>query len=177
MVKKKDNFKSWCQDRDTVGKIASDLMQKEADDATALELSRGMTKDYMDNLFDVIADGKNAYDEDFFVVVLTKRERVLANVVRNFFFYRKSCPTPNYDQAVYSYTKNDDCVDLVWVVPDRQSSFRMRHNALSIPADQRELLNNVLDFFDGTLARRAKELNNEDVLGSDLILFPIDEGN
>ena len=40
---------------------------------------------------------------DFYIVVLFKKERILKNVVRQYFFYRQSFPTPEYDQSVYKF--------------------------------------------------------------------------
>lgn len=156
--------------RETVGKIATDLMQKEPETTCPDELANEMTKPYMDELFKTVEDGKDKIAGDFFAIVLTKRERLLQNVIRNYFFYRQSCPTPEHDQAVYRYNRKDDSVDFLWVIPSPAACNVMKDNALDIPEDQRDLFKFVLDFSDGTLAKKAKKLNNEDVVDGSVIL-------
>lgn len=155
---------------ETVGKIASDLMQKELETTCPVEQAHEMTKPYMDELFITVEAGKKDNYGDFFVVVLTKRERLLKNVIRNYFFYRQSCPTPEHDQAVYQYSRKDDAIDFLWVIPSKSACDVMKENALDIPEDQRDLFQFVLDFSDGSLAKKAKKLNNEDVLDGSAIL-------
>ncbi len=83
------------------------------------------------------------------------------NVIRNFFMGRKSCPTPEYDQAVYKYNRANEHVEFMWVVPAKDVCMEMSNNPLEVPLADKELLAFVLDFTDGTLFRLAKKLNGE----------------
>lgn len=148
--------------RDTVGKIASDLKKKETDNThTPIDQMREQLTDYEKNLFECVEENKDNYSHDFYIVVLTKKERLMDNVLRNFFFARESCPTPGFDQAVYKYWKNDDYLDFLWVIPSKDTCEFMADYCLVIPDDQKDLLKFVLDFNDGTLLNRAKILNKE----------------
>ncbi len=158
------------QKRKTVGEISLDLMSKQPETTCVDELSNEMTKPYMDELFQSVEAGKKQRGGDFFAVVLTKRERLMLNVIRNYFFHRHSCPTPTYDQAVYRYNRKDDSIDFLWVIPSRAACNVMKENALDIPENQRNLFQFVLDFSDGSLAKKAKNLNNENVLDGSVIL-------
>lgn len=150
--------------RKTVGKIATDLKKNEKYNThSPKEQMREQLKDYDENLYKCLHEGKKALDGDFFVVVITKKERILDNVLRNYFLYRCTCPTPEWDQAVYKYHRQSDHIEFLWVVPSKDTCNYMIDNAITIDKDQRELLNFVLDFNDGTLLQRAKNLNSEGV--------------
>jgi len=145
----------------TVGAVAHELMQKEPDSRDPIELQREMQKDYEDNIYECIDRHKKIYDDNFFVIVLTKKERLMNNVLRNYFLATKSCPSPTYDQAVYRYEKSDDALSFMWVIPSKDTCKLFVQNSLIVDPKERELLKFVLDFEDGTLLKWAKRLNNE----------------
>lgn len=147
--------------KDTVGKIASDLMQKEAPTRDPIELQREMHKDYVTHIHDAIFRGKQDFSGDFYIVVVTKKERLMENVIRNYFFPRRSCPTPEWDQTVYRYKRADDLIEFLWVVPSKDTCQLFKQNALQITPEEKELLGFVMDFTDGTLFKLAKKLNRE----------------
>jgi hypothetical protein len=150
--------------RDTVGKAASDLIIKQVDDQhSAVEQMQEQLAEYDANLLQCYNAGKLSWGTDFYIVVLTKKERILKNVLRNYFFSRSSCPTPEWDQTVYKYTKADDSLEFLWVIPSKDTCEFMYHNALQIPAEERMLLMFVLSFLDGSLLRKAKQLNGEQI--------------
>ncbi len=145
----------------TVGQLSSELLSKNTIETHSYEEQmRENLTDYEKNIEQCIKDNINKYD-DFYIVVLTKKERVMKNVIRNYFLARSTCPTPNYDQIVYKYRKEDDTISLIWVIPDRKISKYMRANSTEVDPSQYELLSNILKFADGSLYRLSKELNNE----------------
>lgn len=148
--------------KDTVGKLSLDL-QKTAHEYnhSAEEQMREQLSDYENHINQCIDRCKQEYDGDFYIVVLTKKERLLKNVIRNYFMGRKSCPTPEYDQAVYRFNRLQGTVEFMWVVPAKDICQHMIENALELPKEERALLEFVIDFTDGTLLRRAKALNHE----------------
>lgn len=156
--------------RETAGKIATDLMQKELETTCPVEQGNEMTKSYVKELERTLKDGTSALSGDFFIVVLTKKERLLQNIIRNYFFYRCTCPTPDYDQAVYHYEKEGGRVDLLWVIPTRNICFELKDNATTLSNEYKILLGFVLDFADGTLYKKACILNNEDTLEGGIVL-------
>ena len=105
--------------------------------------------------------GRKELGSDFYVVVITKKERLMPNVIRNYFSFRRSCPTPTYDQAVYHCEKGSDGLRFMWVIPARDICYELVNDALTIPDEHRDLLKFVLDYNDGTLLRIAKERNGE----------------
>jgi len=163
--------------RDKMGKLAQEAQQKDTDSLNAQELGAEMTKNYMAELFKTYQEGEKIYKGDFFLVVLTKRERAMVNVLRNFFLHRSSCPTPNYDQAVYHYQKKEDRMVLLWVIPDREFCFYIKDNILGLSKELKDLSQFVFDFDDGTLMTMAKKLNNEDVLEGGITMQILKEGS
>jgi len=152
--------------RETVGKISSDLLLQEAPTKDPIELEREMHTDYEKNVWDCVQRCiKEFPHSDFFVIVVTKKERLMQNVIRNYFFGRQSCPTPEYDQTVYRYTAAGD-LEFLWVVPSKDTCELMRENALMIAPEEKELLRFVLEFYDGTLLKISKKYNKEAALSN-----------
>ena len=156
--------------RDTVGKISNDLIIKSADNThSAHEQMQECLTDYDANINQCIIDHKLKFTGDFYIVVITKKERLMDNVLRNYFTARLSCPTPDYDQTVYKYTRKDDAIEFMWVIPSKDACITLKDNFLLIPSEERELLKFVLDFSDGTLFELAKKLNGEESLLSPML--------
>ena len=150
----------------TVGAVAREFLLKAAQEKhqkSPIELEREMHSDYEWNLHQCVESSKKTYDGDFFAIVITKKEPLMQNVLRNYFFARSSCPTPDYDQAVYHYHRASDHLEFLWVIPSRDTSHLLRENALLVAPEERELLRFVLDFSDGSLALLSKKLNGEKI--------------
>lgn len=151
--------------RDTVGKYSLDLLQKEPDSRDPVELEREMHKEYEQNIFECIERCTKEFNTPigswFYIVVITKREPLMPNVLRHYFFGRKSCPTPDYDQAVYAYDPHENRIDFLWVIPSRDAAHHLKENALTVADEERDLLKFVMLFADGTLYEMAKKLNGE----------------
>jgi hypothetical protein len=147
--------------RDTVGKIAVDLMKQDAPTLDPIEIQREVHKEYEKNVFECINTHKSLFAGDFFVEVITKKERLLQNVLRNYYFATQACPSPTYDQTLYHYHRSSDYIEFLWVIPAKDICEMLTLNALDVVESERDLLNFVLEFNDGTLLRKAKKLNNE----------------
>lgn len=150
------------QKREKVGKISTDLLQKK-EPIIPSEQAAAMLTDWDKNMLEAINAGLKKYHHDFYIVVETKKERLMQNIIRNFFFTRVSCPTPNYDQTVFKYHYKDDLLEFLWVIPARDICHDLRDNALFVPVEHKELLQFVLDFDDGTLFKKCKLLNGEEM--------------
>jgi len=148
--------------RETVGKISTDMLKNSHENThSAHDQMKEMLTDYEKNIHEAIVAGCKKYTSDFFVVVLVKQERLMKNVMRNYYFARESCPTPQHDQVVYQYHPESGSIEFLWVVPSLTASVTMVNEALMAHPEERQLLQFVLDFRDGTLDRKAMELNGE----------------
>lgn len=135
---------------------------KEPASRDPIELQREMQAQYMENLITCVAAFRQKFDkQDFFVVVLTKRERLMERLFRLYYAARHSCPTPEYDQSVYHFKYKDERLEFLWTIPDKETCYHLRDNALMVHPDERQLLQFVLDFLDDTLLILSKKLNNE----------------
>jgi len=150
--------------RETVGKISHDLsLKNEKVTHSAEEQMREQLEDYEKNIIECIHNFQvqAPHLKDFYLVVATKKERLMENVIRNYFMARQSCPTPEYDQTVYHYNTLTGDLKFMWVVPSKDTCIQMKEEALNVHPEERQLLNFVLDFMDGSLLRLAKKLNGE----------------
>lgn len=145
----------------TVGEHSLELMQKKPDTRDPIALQREIQKNFIDELSTCAESGKKEIDGDFFLVVLTKKERLMPNVLRNYFGFRRSCPTPEWDQTVFRYHKEGDHIEFLWVVPSKDTCELFKNNVLQIDDNEKDLLRFILDFDDGTLLELAKKLNKE----------------
>lgn len=151
------------QGRETVGTIALELQAKDQGKVTPNEQAIEHLGKYQSGLSDCVKEHEKLFgvQTDFFVNVITKKEPLLQNVLRNYFVGRKSCPSPDYDQAIYHFHGKTGDLELIWVVPSRDTCYFMLDNALTLPPDQKALLGYVIEFRDGTLFKLMKKLNGE----------------
>ncbi len=146
----------------TVGSVALDLMQKTPESRDPIEIQKAMQEEYLKELIQCLNIHKPLLIGNFFLVVITKNEKLMPNVFRNYFSARQSCPTPDYDQSVFMYNRADDAIEYVWTVPSKDACHHLKDNALLVHPEERQLLKFVLEFADGTLYKLCKKLNNEE---------------
>lgn len=149
--------------RDTVGKISSELLQKNDGPQSVIDMQRAMQEDYLDHLKQCIETHKNKFPGDFYVVVITKNEKLMPNVFRNYFSARISCPTPEYDQSVFKYFAQTEHVEYLWTVPSKDACIHLKENAQYVVKEEQQLLKFAVQFLDGTLDNVAKHLNGESI--------------
>lgn len=146
----------------TVGELSQELLLKATPSSHSVsEQASEQLGEFEKNVYICLEEHKKIFDGDFFIVVLTKKEKLLENVIRNYFYGRISCPTPNYDQIVYKYSREEDSLEPLWVIPDQKTCLYFKWYTAEVNPTQFELLSNVLKFEDGTLFKLAKELNGE----------------
>lgn len=147
------------ESRNTVGTIATDLLIK-PEITNPIEQMQEQLSDYDRSLAECIEKALLTYPSDFYLVVISKKERLLENVLRCYFFSRKSCPTPEWDQTVYKYHRFSG-PQFLWTVPSKDTCELFMRSAPYIVPEERGLLEFVQQFSDGTLMKKAKELNGE----------------
>lgn len=149
--------------KQTMGAIALDLVKSASDNThNAHDQMQESLTDWDKNIFECVDRLKAQFISDFYLVVITKKEKLLENVLRNYFTGRLSCPTPDYDQTVYRFDRKKEVLEFLWVVPSKDTCLSLKNNALEVHPEERQLLQFVLDFADGSLFRKAKELNGEE---------------
>ena len=164
--------------KETAGTLAAQALKSDSGLINPQEIQRAQEKEYLDNLVwsvqhalkkvdcsaieghDICKD-RHAFEGDFFIESLIKKEKVLHNVLRNYFMPRKSCPTPAYDQTVYRWNSVKQDIEYIWTVPDKETCLTLYQNKdIVVPAEQ-GLLKMVVKFYDGSLYRLMKKFNKE----------------
>lgn len=146
----------------SVGALSLELQSQQDRPVSPIEQMQENLTNYEDNIYNCIQTHKAIFATDFYVVVITKKEPLMPNVIRNYFLARLSCPTPDYDQTLYKYSLKDEHIEFIWVVPSKDTCLLMLENKEQIAPAEYSLLQYVLKFQDGTLFKMAKSLNNEE---------------
>lgn len=144
-----------------IGKLYLEEAQKDHGTVELRELQQEFNKDYMDNLIEAALKGKLRHSDAkrYFVVVLMKRERLMKKVLRNYFTTRVTCPTPAYDQTVYTFNPKTEDLQFLWVIPDKDSCERIYSQKYSINQTYGTLMPHVIDFMEGKLHYKEQEFN------------------
>ena len=150
----------------TVGQAAVALQEKAGNDTSSsthpiVDQTTAQLSEYYDNLIQCVNENKSKIAGNFYIIVITKKEKLLENVLRNYFFARISCPTPDYDQAVYRYDAQGEAISFIWVIPDKETCLMLIKNMAQVAPEERDLLQFVIDFHSGKLMWKAKQLNGE----------------
>jgi len=147
---------------ETVGQLSHDLAQKKPETLDPIAQQREMQKDYMDNLTSCIERHRDQMPGDFYVEIITKTEKIMSNVIRNYFSARTSCPSPRYDQTVFKYNRAEESVRYIWTVPSQVAALFMKDNIQYAQPEERELAIMACKFYDGSLLALARKLNKEE---------------
>ncbi len=145
----------------TAGKIYSDLRSKQQDQLTVFDAVQAIGNDMMPKLVAMIDKDKQKSECDFYVEVCICMNPILGDVPEFKMISRYTCPTPFPDRAVFRYDKKKDAIFFLWHVPSEREIQYYRDNMLFLRPDEKEAARNAFDYQDGTLLRRAKELNGE----------------
>jgi len=145
----------------TVGAHALELMQKTPEKISVIDQQQAMTEDYMKNLFEAVDNGYVKFAGNFYVTVITKQEKLMPNVFRNYFASRSTCPTPDYDQTVFRYNREKGQIEYIWTIPTKDACLHLLANRLQVVEEEKELLGYVLAFQSGKLAEVALKFNGE----------------
>lgn len=150
----------------TVGEHALRLQEKYDNKVNPIELQREMLKgneseeSYENQVRIAVNRGKKLFSgKNFFVVVLHKRERLLKNVIRLYYFPRQSCPRTEYDQTVYHYFPKEEKLDLIWTIPSLQAVQEIFQNKHLMSSEFKELIDYVVRFKNGSLDQLSERLN------------------
>lgn len=145
----------------TVGQWSKELLEKSDDKHTIEDQMREQLSDYDKELYLCFDNNKNKYKGIFYLVVLTRADKLLKNVLRHQYFTRISCPTPQYDQTVYQCHKDWTEPKFIWTLPNKEYAAYMLKYKEYIHPEEYRLLQYVSDHADGTLLKVVKRLNNE----------------
>lgn len=145
----------------TAGEIALELQAKKPDSRDPIEIQKATEENYLLHLELCIEQHRKILEDDFFVVVLQKREKLLNNVFRNYFLARRTCPTPACDQTVFHFDPKDEKLTFLWTVPSDQTCQCLMENKLIVDPSERELLKYVQMYISGELDKKCAKWNED----------------
>jgi hypothetical protein len=126
----------------TVGEEARKRLMS-SDKQEVKETSSEMNKTFEESLMECVHSYQKERLENttpFYVVVLHKKERLMHNVIRRYFYGRESEPTPDYDQVVFTCDPMTQQVTFKWTIPDQETYFDMIINGSKYPASHQQLV-------------------------------------
>lgn len=153
--------------KETVGAASLRLRAQEDMKIDPVELQRAMQKgndpedSYESHLIQTVERGKKAYNRKFFIVVLFQKDRLMKNVVRQKFLHRMSCPTPSFDQTVYSYDPIEEELIYHWSIPEPHAVNHFYFGLAEVEPEYRQLAEFCRDFRNGELDKKCASLNGE----------------
>lgn len=146
----------------TLGESALELFKNpDVLDHSPTEQSWEMLKDFDNQMYEAIEEGKKKFDGDFFVVYLIKKEFNINNAMHTYFVTRQTCPTPNYDQSVYKFHRNDEEIEYIWTLPDKKTYEMILNHAQEMDKEFESLIKFVFADDAGLLLQLCKSLNGE----------------
>jgi hypothetical protein len=143
------------------GSVYTDLKNKPQDKADVFELTTAIGNDLIPKLKNMVERDSKKTSSDFFIEVCIRMNPLVFGVPEFYMISRHTCPTPFPDRAVFHYEKKKEELFFLWHVPSLQECDYYINNMLSLRDDEKEALQNVLDYKNGNLLRKAKKLNGE----------------
>jgi hypothetical protein len=155
----------------TVGQqILENSTNKETGKIPVMELAGAMCEDYMPKLLNTIDEQCRFTQEDFYIEVLQKQEKLMENTFRpHMMIVHMACPAPNPDQTLFRYNQTAGRVELIWVLPPEWAIAHLLENYKHVHPDEQQLLNYCAMYHRGDLWRLMKKFNGEQGATPELI--------
>ena len=161
--------------KETTGQAALKLQSKN-EKINPIDLQREIHKgskpedSFEYQIFECLDRGRHMWPgEDFFIEVQIKKERLLQNVVRQYFIPKRACPSPQFDQIVYHYQARDESITFLWVIPDWGTVEKLCAFGGFVTKEQNDLIQFCRDFKSGELLKKAMVLNKENIDGKVIV--------
>jgi len=128
---------------------------------TVRELSDAMSSNIMPKVMDTAQKYKSSFDGLFYVVVLFKREKLIQKTLKIYYIAKQSCPSPSYEQAVFSFDPKTDELKFLWMIPQKSWVKFMYKNRHLLEVQGDPALPDIVDFVESRLCNRAVIMNKE----------------
>ena len=146
----------------TIGEIRKKQFTADVGDARILDVSNAFSKSYLKSLLQAVEDGKKKVpDQDFYVVMLLKVERLLTKNIHYYPIVRMTCPSTNYDQSVFFYDHKKQTLEFIWTIPDRDTIMRFKLHPETITKEEEALVPYVKNYLSLHYDRLARIRNGE----------------
>jgi len=148
----------------TIGSQILELSQRKMEKMSVVDAWKLKEPEYFKNLIECAEIHRKTIHGDFYILVNCKLEKIFSMAMPTFkdcFEAKQTCPTPNYDQALYKYNSITEEISYIWSIPDRETCHYLYYNKELVDPSERQLLDFVLKFSDGSLFKLMKQLNGE----------------
>lgn len=97
------------------------------------DISEGMGPKRQQKLYSIAketAKQEYFYNIDFYIVAVWSfsRDFKYGEVPEDFFFVRRSCPTPGYNQNVFKYHHQTGSIEFLWSIPKKHKYYELWAN-------------------------------------------------
>ena len=135
--------------RRTVGSEAQKLLALPDQRQPIVDTMEEMAKEFLENLRICV----NRYDwkEPFYVCVVAKKERLMENVIRHYFYGRQTRPAPTYDLACFEYNPSTGDLKFHWCIPDADTCAYLMLNGHTLGKEHQDLCEMVKLYSEGKL--------------------------
>ena len=123
----------------TVGAHSLDLLKKADTGQSIMDTSKEMLKEFLPQVEECIKI-HSSWIEPYYIVVINKRERLMVNVIRQYFVARKTLPTADWDQTVFKYNPSSGDLKYLWSLPDKNTIDYLIVHENVLPKEQSQLL-------------------------------------
>ena len=149
------------QDRETVGKIVTDLKAQydDKDYASVEEIGRAGTQSLMDKMWEHVLEKKEELQCIFFVQLLKVKDPI-TGAHKTHLTTHIACPTPRFWQSIWRFNPIGDKLEYLWSLPGPQRTVDMYNERDVVPLEEHELLGYVIRFLDGDLDTFCMKLND-----------------
>lgn len=128
---------------------------------TVGELSNAKQVPYLDRLFSFLAKAKKVFSDDFIIEVHQWHEIGDRKVTRIRLRQLLALPTPRPGRSYYYYDSHDDILDLLWDLPPQKACEWAYNNRMTVGTQLPHAMTTILDYYDGTLVKKADEINKQ----------------
>jgi hypothetical protein len=160
----------------TLGELSIKMQQQSPQKVSVKDLGHEiLQKDeiYMKKLWKCINNGLEVFEIPVVYVEVHKWiDRAVHQTGNVRMKPRVSCATPTYGQDVWKYDSRYGKLEVLWSMPDRESSIAYLHNPKLVPKEEQRTLFTVLDFYNGSLDR----LCQQEIAELDKLLNRLDGG-
>ena|SRR3990167_3102401 len=134
----------------TVGKAAYDLLCKPPERILAVDMQREMQKSTLKNIEEIVENRKD-YADEYFIVLMLQKDRVIPNLIRQKFIVRKTRPAPDYDTTLYRIDNRTSNISFEWTIPDEARCEELFFRQATLSEEDSQSFSFVKKFAEGTL--------------------------
>lgn len=149
------------QDRETVGKIVTDLKAQytDKDFASVSEIGEHGTKSLMDKIWEHVLVKKEELRCIFFLQLLKVKDPI-TGAHKTHLTTHIACPTPRFFQSIWRFNPIGDQLKYLWSLPGPQRCVDMYNNKDVVPPEEWQLLGYVIRFLEEDLDKFVVFLND-----------------